>query len=304
MSWKVKMLALLACAGMLGAAPLQGVTPTSNPKDHSYQSIIDRNPFGLKPPPPPAPPPPAQTNPASSEIVLTGIASVVKPTQVYLMRKEAGKKDPSYYNLSQGQVKDGIEILQIDEKARSVKIRNAGLETSLTFATHGVKPPAGAPLPQPPAPGTAGAPVPGGVPPVPPQPGAPAPMAHVQPVNPAFGGTTPAASPFSPTSSGIRTIPSRTLRAQPETYLAPGQAALGVGTPGQVGLGGGSSSSSTPATQQSLPQNTLSREEQYLLMRANEMAQEQRYQQGLGPKFPPMPPMPEPVIPGAGTQPK
>ena len=292
MSWKVKMLALLACAWMLGVAPLWAVTPTSNPKDHSYQSIFDRNPFGLKPPPPPAPPPPPPTNPANSEIVLTGIASVVKPTQAYLMRKEAGKKDPSYYNLSQGQVKDGIEILQIDEKARSVRIRNAGLETFLTFATHGVKAPAGAPLP------------PGGALPAPPQPGAPAPMAQVQPGNPAFGGTMPAANPFNPTSSGIRTIPSRTLRAQPENYLGPGQAALNVGAPGQMGLGGGSSSSSTPVTQQSLPQNTLSREEQYLLMKANETVQEQRHQQGLGPKFPPMPPLPELVIPGAGTQPK
>lgn len=303
----MKMPALLACAGMLGVAPLQGVTPTSNPKDHSYQSIIDRNPFGLKPPPPPAPPPPPQTNPANSEIVLTGIASVVKPTQAYLMRKEAGKKDPSYYNLSQGQVKDGIEILQIDEKARSVKIRNAGLETFLTFATHGVKAPAGTPLPPPPAPGAGGAPVPGGVPPAPPQPGAPPPMAQVQPVPAAFGGTASAANPYTPASSGVRTIPSRTLRAQPENYLAPGQATLSVAPPGQVGLGGGSISSSTPATQQPPPQNTLSREQQYLLMQANEMIQEQRHQQGLGPKFPPIPPLPEFVIPGAGgdgTRPK
>lgn len=292
MNWSLKLWPLWASVGcILGTASARGVVANSNPTER-YQSIIERNAFGLKPPPLPPPPAPPPANPAASEIVLTGFASIVKPTKVYLMRKEAGKKDPTYYDLAKDQSKDGIEVKQIDEKARTAKILFNGSEMLLTFATHGIKPPAGTPLPPPPVAGAAPAPA------IVPPPGTP-PMIQPQhqPVMNKYGGVT-APNPYNPAGSALHSIPSRTLRAPQDNYLVPGQPAIGLSAPGQVSVGGNLAAQPNPAVP-AQPQNSLNREEQYLLMKANEMIAEQRFQQGLGPQFPPMPPAPGEInIPG------
>src|SRR2546422_2759852 len=62
-------------------------------KPNPYQTIIERNPFGLKPPPPaPDPTPPAPLTPPS-KVVLTGFTSISGPPRALLeiTEQEPGK---------------------------------------------------------------------------------------------------------------------------------------------------------------------------------------------------------------------
>jgi hypothetical protein len=116
----------------------------------NYQPIVDRNPFGLRPPPPP--PTNNVTTPVKdkpkTEIFLTGITSIGSK-RAYLMTKEAaGKKEPTYYTLSEGIERDGIKVLSIDEVARKVRVHTVDEgELILSFQTHGVPPPVGGAVP-------------------------------------------------------------------------------------------------------------------------------------------------------------
>lgn len=184
MRWTNQIIALLGAAVM--SSSLQAV-PAANLKEN-YQSIIERNPFGLKPPAPPA-----TNNPAESkekpklEVFLTGLTAIDYPRypkQAYLYTMEQGKKEPTYYAINEGDGKDGIQVLSIDAERRKVRIRMENKETLLSFDTHGVRVAAvpgkpgvpgqpGIPAPGQAVPGAPGAPgVPGQVV----QPGAPAPL--------------------------------------------------------------------------------------------------------------------------------
>ncbi len=205
---------LAALAGVIGGTTSHGA-PSVRTRD-SYQSIVERNPFGLKPPPPPpdpslsAPPIPP---PVKTDISLTGITTIgypKVPKRAYFQTKEANKKDPNFYALSEGQSKDNIEVLHIDEKRpATVKIRMGGTEQTLTFESNGIKPPASAPMPG--APGAPGLPpngLPGGAPGAPP-PGFPQPAGqHPQPFNQP-GNNQQSGQP----NQEPRTIPARPLRA-------------------------------------------------------------------------------------------
>jgi len=167
----LKAVALCALAAAWLARDAVAVAPKTL---EDYQSIIARNPFGLRPPPPPqtnAPPPVVKPKDnAKIELFLTGITSVgypAKPKRAYLMTTEQGKKDPSYYTFelyADGRVrpedKDGIKVLGIDERSRKVKAIHNGEDLTLSFATHGRKSTAAAV----PAPGAPGAPVVPGAP--------------------------------------------------------------------------------------------------------------------------------------------
>jgi hypothetical protein len=180
---------------VVAAAALHRVSALESrntPRD--YQTIVERNPFGLKPPPPP-PAPPTNELP-KLEFYLTGMTSIgapANPKRAYLMSKDA--KTPAYYSLTEGQSKDGLEILQIDPKNRSVKVRYNGNEKLMTFATDGI-PVAKAAVP---APGAHPGPHPSGAMP------APLPNAVTHP-----GGT-----PMNNTAPHPRSIPSRAMRTQP-----------------------------------------------------------------------------------------
>src|ERR1041385_1422330 len=149
---------LLLCLGSL--LPFVSVITHAVPNepglgDRDYRVIVERNPFSLKPPPPPpttAPPPAAPKD----EILLTGITSI-GDLYAYFMSKPPQNKPPEFYRLGIGDKKDGFEVLEIDPAAKSVRVRNAGVETVMTFASHGVKPPATPATPVPGAPGAAGA---------------------------------------------------------------------------------------------------------------------------------------------------
>lgn len=258
MRMKSRVTLMLGLATLL-AGPLHGIEA-----NRSYQTIVDRNPFNLKPPPPPAAPP-TNEPPAKPpvEIMLTGYSTVTKPKRAYLMSKEPNKKDP-YFSLAEGQAKDGVEVLEINERTKTVKIKNAGIEHELTFAKNGItNPPTMMP--------------PGGMPGV--VPGQPNPA--VMPGQPqAFfnhnnNTTQPVVNNGAPVNNNnaIRSIPSRTLRTQPEP---PPTMNMGVGvTPGIT----------TPNVQQQAP--AMSVEEQYLLLKANELQGQKAYQRGLAPGPPP-----------------
>ncbi len=260
----VVFLCALAAVALL-SLPVRAIESAST---RSYQSIIDRNPFNLKPPPPPAtnaapeaPPPP------KVEILLTGYSTITRPKRAYLMSKEPNKKDP-YFSLAEGQAKDGIEVLEIDEKAKSVKIRNAGVENILTFAKNGIT--------NPPA---VMQPMPGGIPG---QPGVQPPVVPGQPQaffpnyqnNPQPNGTVPA-NAYNANNNIVRSIPSRTLRTPDPVPTI--NSTVAPGTP-------------QSAAQRNVP--SMSAEEQYLMLKVNEAQQTKAFQKGLVPAPPPpLPPL-------------
>jgi hypothetical protein len=208
---------------LLMAAPTYAVTNPSGIADRNYQVIVERNPFGIKPPPPPAPPP---TNaPANKdEILLTGITSIGSP-RAYFMTKAPQAKQPEYFDLGIDQAQHGVEVIEIDPTAKSVKVKQGGVESVMTFAANGVKPPAT------PAAGTPGAP--GALP------GAPA-MPGVATPNPAIPGMQPpgmagfpgaaSAATTTPSAGRVRTIPSRAVRT-PGADLGGGMVAPGAAQP-------------------------------------------------------------------------
>ncbi|MGZ8939111.1 MAG: hypothetical protein ACXW32_07860, partial [Limisphaerales bacterium] len=138
MRWKNQM--LMATGLVLASSNLQAV-PVAQLKEN-YQSIVERNPFGLKPPPPPPATniPPPELKP-KVEVFLTGITTIGYPRipkQAYFYTREQGKKDITYYAMSEGDGKDGIHVLNIDHQQRKVRVKMENAETLLSFDTHGV----------------------------------------------------------------------------------------------------------------------------------------------------------------------
>ncbi|MDA1275133.1 MAG: hypothetical protein O2960_13960 [Verrucomicrobia bacterium] len=236
---------------------LGSVAASIGSSDRAYSTIADRNPFGLKPPPPPAPAAPEVPvePPVDTEVKLTGI-STFGLKRAYFMVTAIKDKKTDYYALGVDEKKDLLEVLDIDEVARSVRIRKSGIETLMTFYTHGIAAPAGASQSPTAAPGTrVGIAVPG----------MPGPTANTQATS---GNTT--------NPRGIRTIPSRTIRTHPnnvENSIA-----------AQYGLSGGTTTRvPTPETSD----NTLSSEEQVLLMELRKITNPNQI-------LPPTPGIPQP----------
>jgi len=216
----------LACLGLAAAV----LSAQANADLGPYEVIVKKNIFGLNPPPPPqtnAPPPP----PVTTDITLTGITTLDGVPRAHLMAKDpSGKLEP--LNLEVGARSGGLQVLDIDEVARTVKVRNGMREVVLNFKDHGAKASA---APAPPAPGQPGGP---GGPPRPPgsppiiAPGANQPTTSM--ISP--GATTlPAGSPANVTlganpvagTSGtgtlLREMPTRSVRGsyQPQTTTVP-----------------------------------------------------------------------------------
>ncbi|HUS37476.1 MAG TPA: hypothetical protein VM680_19165 [Verrucomicrobiae bacterium] len=163
----------------------------SRPLD-TYNTIVVRNPFGLKDPPPQAiketnPPAPPQKK---EDFYLTGISTIgnTKRPKAYLLAKDASKKDydEKFYSLNIGDRQGDVTLQEIDPKGRRVKIEYLGEEKWLSMKDNGVPAPAGAPAPGMIAP-------PGGMPspvPLPLPQGAGGPMQPAQPVSYPNAGNT------------------------------------------------------------------------------------------------------------------
>jgi hypothetical protein len=101
-----------------------------------YGSIVDRNPFGLKPPPPPpdpssqvpvAPPPPLAT------VELTGITSILSSKRACLEIIPGPGKQMLKPILAEGEKVESVEVVTIDMEKNQVVVRNGNIVTNLTF---------------------------------------------------------------------------------------------------------------------------------------------------------------------------
>lgn len=260
---------LLALPAMSVSAQDQEAEEPVEESDNRYRVFVERNPFNLKDPPPP-PPPQAVTPPAKNDIKLTGITSFGS-LKAYFAVTDQGNKSTENYALGVNQQKDGIEVLAIEPQSRSVRIRNGGIETQLTFATHGIAPPNAPAAGAPNVPGAPG--VPGGAP------GAPGginPAMNMQ----AIQGIPPPPNSFAP----VRNIPSRVPRTSTLQSGAGLQLPGGSSTGGGVSYGGG-----TYHPQPQAVESNMSTEEQQIIMEVN---------RALNPTLPPTPGVAMPALPG------
>jgi hypothetical protein len=119
-----------------------------NTPGNPYQGIVDRNVFGLKSPPPP--PDPEANKPPPPKIFLTGITTILGNKRALLkMTPPATPGVPAKeqsFTLREGERDGELEVLEIDEKAGTVKVNEYGSITTLSFENNGVKAPA-APVP-------------------------------------------------------------------------------------------------------------------------------------------------------------
>lgn len=153
---------MLCCASVTARADAVG----------DYKVILERNPFGLKPPPVPTPPPTIAPPETPTDYKLTGITALFRPIRAMFVNQPPGKPTPEYVTLSEGQRQGSIEVLAdgIDVKAGTVRVKISGEERTLSFAKNGMKAAAG--------------------PPVMTAPGVPAPQPGLNPYQPTPGGTT------------------------------------------------------------------------------------------------------------------
>lgn len=122
--------------GILLSASVQALIADSfgNP----YNRIVERNLFNLKQPAPPPSNVPPPTPPPT--ITLTSITTILGKKLVTMT--VPGKPGQPIQNLmlAEGQGQEGIEILQIDETAGMVRVKNQGIEQTLDFLKNGAKP--------------------------------------------------------------------------------------------------------------------------------------------------------------------
>jgi hypothetical protein len=155
--------------------------------------------FGLKPPAAEAGP--DANKPPPPGLILNGITTILGNKRALMKVQMPGKpgtpaKEEAFV-LAEGQMYEGVEVLEIDEKLGSVKVNDYGTITNLTFKENGAKM-AAAP---------AGAPLPGGF--------------LSAPLNPTQPGAAPGAPP-------LRTIPTRSLRVPGVGAAATPNAATGT----------------------------------------------------------------------------
>jgi hypothetical protein len=267
---------MLICTLAGVALCTSGNAVTSDAPGNPYQGIVDRNVFGLKSPPPP--PDPEANKPPPPKIFLTGITTILGNKRALLKTTPPPKpgepaKEQSF-TLGEGQREGEIEVLEINEKAGTVKVNDYGTITTLDFDKDGVKVAGGIP----PAPGGAAA-----------RPGGFVPGPAANPFTPAGGANALPRPMRLPTPTGAAASPA--LGGATPAY-AGGVPAYGGSTPGLT-VGGTtvplSGSTAVQAQPQAQAGSQLTAEQQFLMVEA-ERARLQ--QQGLSSKFPPIPPTP------------
>ena len=117
---------------MLGVAAAMAVADTaSNP----YQSILARNIFNLKDPVPPQPPAvPAPPPTPMPTVKLKGITTILSTKRAILEITEPGKKGGAESKIFiEGDRKESVEVITIDDDQNFVKVKIGDTETNLTF---------------------------------------------------------------------------------------------------------------------------------------------------------------------------
>lgn len=218
-------------------------------QESPYKTILERNPFNLKPPPTNVV---ASTTPTNAPgpkptILLSGISVTHSGKWAWFVLPPVPGKSTNteYWRLQEGGVQGAIRVLEINARERAVKILDDGVETKLTLYEN--SPAAPVALAAPPA-GAAGA-KPGarGAVPTPATPNRPAVLTPVTPTaapgrtigsssmshpgnQPSLVGRAASASGATLSAEGGgatvsispgQTIPSRTVRTQTEAPAAP-----------------------------------------------------------------------------------
>src|SRR5947207_6431814 len=236
-----------------------------------YLSVVDRNPFGLKPVPQPAPETPPQPVVPLAKVVLTGITSVYGPPRAFveITEQEPGKT-PNIRKpiMREGDREGTIELIAIDVVNNSIRIKNGAIETNVVFevAKTSAGPTPGTPTALPAGamqPGHPGAPASAGTPTIISSGGA-TPAGRAGTAVSLFGGTSPTATP-SPNSAYPGLSPAYASAAN--TYASAGSTANNLGA-GISTYGGGANVSRPLRTDASaqLPQPT--REETHRVIEA------------------------------------
>jgi len=276
-------LRILICAGVGVGLCASGNAVTSDAAGSPYQSIVERNVFGLKPPTPP--PDPEANKPPPPKMFLQGITTFGGTKRALLKAQMPPKpgeppKGEDSFVLAEGQREGDIEVLEINVKEGTVKVNDFGAIRTLDFEHDGIKTVTAAAVP-----GVAPHPV-GGIP-------------------------IPGAKPYMP-AGDIQRFP----LTRPMRLPTPNGAAASLGAGGAtpmyasetqgVGVGGtamplyGTATpiqtqvQPQPATQQG--QSQLPAEEQFLMVEAY---REHLKQTGQNTVFPPIPPTP--LTPGLNT---
>jgi hypothetical protein len=261
-----------------------GVALAAEPGPGGYQSIVERNVFGLRPPPPP--PSPEDNKPPPPKITLQGITTLMGKKLVLMKVVVAGNKpgmktEEVPLTLTIGQKQEDVEVLEIhEEEPKWVKVNNAGTITNLNFKDNGVNLASAAP------PGPPGMPPrPGAIPPPPPMPGAAVPV--YTPPAPAYQRQVPHTSQRMNSAGG----PSYPLSAAPTMYqavpTAPGVAMATPNAQGSVALGGlGAPASQIQPAKNWPPELTLSPEEAAIHEAAYTMLNAKKIQSGQMPAIP------------------
>jgi hypothetical protein len=237
----------------LGAMTLLAGTCASlwaDAKVNPYEPIVERNPFGLKPPPPPpnpednvpkAPPAPLAT------VDLTGIINILGPPQALLEIVPGPGKPMIKPVLREGERVESIEVVSINIQKNEVTIKNGTTVTNLTFKVAKSTPPGTPPppsgnlpgmVPKPPVPaaqptqtsynnqgsGRYNVMVAGGASSSTPAANSPAQNTGV---NPGYGGVNPSAATLSGgADGGFRSIPPRNMRTAGQPEADPAVSAL------------------------------------------------------------------------------
>jgi hypothetical protein len=109
-------------------------------KESDYSAIAQRNPFRLLPERGSSASQSGGTFRPPPDYKLLGFVEVRSLRRVFLMRADPGK--PSVvFGLAEGQKEGDLEIVEINAKAKTVRIRNEGIYVQLSFETHGLKDP-------------------------------------------------------------------------------------------------------------------------------------------------------------------
>jgi hypothetical protein len=143
---------LLFCAvGVLLSGMGTRAFATLTSAEHPYQAIKARNAFGLIPPAPA--PPPVDETPTPPKIFLQGFTTVLDVKQaLFKVQMPARPGEPNRgersFVLGEGRRDGELEVIQIDEKAGRVKVRNFGTIMVIDFENNGIKI-AAAPVPGP-----------------------------------------------------------------------------------------------------------------------------------------------------------
>jgi hypothetical protein len=120
-------------------------------KVNPYEPIVERNPFGLKPPPPPDPdagkPPPPPPAPLAT-VDLTGITSILSSKRALLEIVPGPGKPMIKPILAEGERVESVEVVSINVEKNEVTIKNGNTVTNLTFTVAKATT-----TPQPPPPG-------------------------------------------------------------------------------------------------------------------------------------------------------